>query len=118
MGLHTHLTLKHHTQVMNSTSQCNVDFIDVVDVRDINFASLLSSFNDYEFCFIIIQFQHILYRPLFDFSLKSLDFVDHYISTILVNRLECQLQLVIICIDMEFKFPVLLGYQQSVSYKW
>ncbi len=45
--------------------------------------------------------QHILYHPLFDFNHASLDFVDRYISTILVNRLECQVQLVIICIYME-----------------
>ncbi len=85
---------------MSSTRWCNVDSIDV-DVRDINFASLLSSSNDYELCFIIIQFQHILYHPLFDFNHASLDFNDRYISTILVNRLECLVQLVIICIDME-----------------
>ncbi len=100
MVLYTHLTVKHHPQVTNSTSWCNVSSIDV-DVRDINFASLLSSSNDYEFCFIIIQFQHILYHPLFDFNHASLDFVDHYNCTILVNRLECQVQLVIICIYME-----------------
>ncbi len=74
---------------MNSTSWCNVDSIDV-DVRDSNLASLLSGSNDYEFCFNIIQFQHFLYLPMFYFNHELLDFVDHYMSTILVNRLECQ----------------------------
>ncbi len=107
VGLHTHLIVKHHTKVMNSTSRCNIDSIDV-DVRDINLASLLFSSNDYEFCFNIIWFQHIHYHPLFYFNHGSLDFVDCYISTILVNRIECKVQLVIIFIDMW-----LLGYQFS-----
>ncbi len=100
MRLHTHLTIKHHTQVMNGNSWWNFGSIDV-DVRDINFASLLSSSNDYEFCFIMIQLKHILYHPMIDFNNASLDFDDRYISNILVNRLEYQVQLVIICIYME-----------------
>ncbi len=38
---------------------------------------------------------------MFYFNHAYLDFVDCYISIIVVSRLECQVQLVIICIDME-----------------
>ncbi len=58
---------------MNSTSWCNVDSIDV-DVRDINLASLLSTSNEYELCFIIIQCHYILYHisPLVKSSLYQM----------------------------------------------
>ncbi len=60
-----------------------VTFIDV-DLRDTHLASMLSSSNNYESCFIIIELPHNLDHPLLYFNHTSLDCIDHFISTILV----------------------------------
>ncbi len=93
------LTVKHHTEITNSTSWRNFDSIDV-DVRDINLASLL-------FQWLWILFYHFsvsTYSVPSVILLQPLDFVDHYNSTIMANRLEYQVQLVIICLEMEHIF--------------
>ncbi len=88
MGLHAHLTVKHHTQVTNSTSGCHATSFDV-DVNDISLASLMSSSNDYEFICSSLSI-NILCTIHYSTLTIHLDVVDHYISTILATKLKCQ----------------------------
>ncbi len=58
MGLHAHLTVKHDTYVMDSTSEYSVTFI-YVDVGNVNLVALLSSSN---YCdLFIIELQHTIH---------------------------------------------------------
>lgn len=56
--LHVHFTVKHHNKDLWAVlvDQSRLVFI---GVRDINFDSLMSSSNNYEFRDMMIEFQHI-----------------------------------------------------------
>ncbi len=114
----SHLTVKYHTQVMNSTMSIPLMLMWGISIW---LLCCLVPVN-IKIYFIIIQFQHSMYHSMFDFNHTSLEFVDCYISTILVSRLECQVQLVIICLDMKlnskFSWVISKEYHINVEKIW